>query len=186
MNGVFVLKRTALLLVALFSLMASPALAQSGDPLTDAINVVRAGYGLQGLVFDGNLSAWASQNNSYGFGHFVMGPAMRQNAAWGIHDVQGVVSAWMASPGHRAALLDATITTSGGSYDGTNWTWNAAAGAPAQGAVMSASACPPAGCPPSQSIQVAVQVNAYQASRRPMHCGFHPFRGLFRCFRGCR
>ncbi len=117
------MQRISAFFVAL--LFTVTAQAQSGDPLTDCINATRAVYGLYPLSYDGNLAAWAAVNNTYGFGHTVMGPAARQNAAWGQPDCQSVVAAWMGSGGHRAALLDATITTSGGSVDSRGiWTWN--------------------------------------------------------------
>ena len=40
-------------------------------------------------------------------GHYVMGPARRQNSAMGSYASIG--SMWMASPAHRAALLDPSI-----------------------------------------------------------------------------
>ncbi len=106
------------------------AQAQTGDPLTDCVNATRAVYGLHALGYDPNLAAWAAQNNSHGFGHFVMGPAARQNAAWGANTCEGVVAMWLGSPGHRAALLDSTITICGGSFNGACWTWNGGYGQP--------------------------------------------------------
>lgn len=119
------MKRFLLFLAA--CCLAGTTQAQStGDPLTDAINAVRASYGLHALVYDGNLAAWAAQNNLYGFGHAVMGPAVRQNAAWGTLAVDAVVPMWMNSAPHRAAILDPMVTASGGAVT-TNgiWTWNA-------------------------------------------------------------
>jgi len=122
------MRQFLLFLIALSS--PSYLYAQSGDALTDAINVVRAGYGLRALVYDGNL-AWAARNNAAGGGHQVIPPGCRQNYAWNFADVSAVVRAWLASPGHASALLDATITTSGGALDaGRNWTWNGGHGAP--------------------------------------------------------
>ena len=119
------MRRIMFSIIAVLCLSAS-ARAQTADPLTDAINRVRAAYNLHSLVFDQNLANWAAQNNLYGFGHHVMGPAVvRQNAAWGITTIDGVIAGWMNSPGHRSALLDPTITASGGALDGNSvWTWN--------------------------------------------------------------
>ena len=110
------------------------AQAQTGDPLTDCVNATRAAYGLHALGYDPNLAAWAAANNNSqfarGIGHFVMGPAARQNAAWGPTDCQSVVAMWMGSGGHRSALLDATITTCGGAMLNGVWTWNGGYGQP--------------------------------------------------------
>ncbi len=109
-------------------LFAIAVISQSGDQLTDAINAVRAGAGLHALVYDANLAGWAAENNGQqawrGMGHFVMGPASRQNAAWGSSTIQGVMSQWIGSAGHLAGFLDPTINASGGSFDGRFWTWN--------------------------------------------------------------
>ena len=90
------------------------------------LNGVRAQYGLPAVGYDGNLEAWASQNNAHqaarGLGHYVMGPARRQNSAMS----GGLPSAmWMASPGHRSALLDPTIRNIGLAFNGNYWTFNA-------------------------------------------------------------
>ena len=60
---------------------------------------------------------------SRGIGHFVMGPATRQNSAMGGYP--GIESMWMASPAHRAALLDPTIRWIGIAGLGAYWTFNA-------------------------------------------------------------
>ncbi len=56
-------------------------------------------------------------------GHFVMGPARRQNAAIG--SISNIGSMWMNSPAHRAALLDPTIRWIGIAGLGAYWTFNA-------------------------------------------------------------
>jgi hypothetical protein len=100
----------------------------SSDPygFLSWLNSVRASYGLGAVGYDANLSNWASMNNSqqmaYGLGHFVMGPARRQNSAMGA-EFPG--SMWMASPAHRAALLDPTISWIGIAAAGAYWTFNA-------------------------------------------------------------
>lgn len=90
------------------------------------LNSTRASYGLGAVGYDPNLTAWADQNNAQqaarGMGHHVMGPARRQNAAW---MTSLPCDAWMASPGHRAALLDPTITWIGIAAAGAYWTFNA-------------------------------------------------------------
>jgi uncharacterized protein YkwD len=54
-----------------------------------------------------------------------MGPARRQNAAWGSLTVESVGQMWMNSPGHRSALLDPTITWIGIAASGAYITFNA-------------------------------------------------------------
>jgi uncharacterized protein YkwD len=105
-----------------------PAVAAS-DPygFTDWLNATRASYGLPAVGHDPNLSNWAAVNNSHqasrGLGHFVMGPARRQNAAVG--SISNIGSMWMNSPAHRAALLDPTIRWIGIAGLGAYWTFNA-------------------------------------------------------------
>src|SRR5262249_18727816 len=93
------------------------AVQPAGDPdrFVNWLNGVRASMGLGPVGYDANLSAWAQQNNSaqaaYGLGHHVMGPARRQNSAMG--SAASIGMQWMASPAHRAALLDPTISAIG-------------------------------------------------------------------------
>lgn len=107
---------------------AAPAAAAS-DPygFVSWLNSVRAGSGLGPVGIDPNLSSWAQQNNvqqqSRGLGHYVMGPARRQNSAVG--NYAGIGAMWMASPAHRAALLDPSITSVGIAGLGVYWTFNA-------------------------------------------------------------
>jgi uncharacterized protein YkwD len=90
------------------------------------LNATRASYGLGAVGHDQNLSNWAAMNNSQqlaqGLGHFVMGPARRQNSAMG-GGFPGAM--WMGSAPHRAALLDPTITWFGIAAAGAYWTFNA-------------------------------------------------------------
>jgi uncharacterized protein YkwD len=108
---------------------AAPAAATGGDAygFTAWLNGVRASYGLGAVGYDPNLESWAAMNNSQqsarGLGHHVMGPARRQNSAMG--SFPGVEAMWMASPAHRAALLDPTITWIGIAGAGAWWTFNA-------------------------------------------------------------
>ncbi len=108
---------------------AAPATAASGDAygFLGWLNATRASYGLSAVGYDPNLEAWAAQNSAQqaasGIGHFVMGPARRQNSAMG--GFPGIESMWMASPAHRAALLDPTIQWIGIAAYGAYWTFNA-------------------------------------------------------------
>lgn len=100
-----------------------------GDPygFLGWLNATRASYGLPAVGHDPNLSNWAAENNNHqasrGMGHFVMGPARRQNAAFG--SFANIGSMWMNSPAHRAALLDPTIRWMGIAGLGAYWTFNA-------------------------------------------------------------
>ena len=102
--------------------------ATYGDPYGFLywLNSTRASYGLGPVNYDQNLSNWAAMNNSEqmarGLGHFVMGPARHQNSAAG-GGFPGAM--WMASPAHRAALLDPTISWIGIAAAGVYWTFNA-------------------------------------------------------------
>lgn len=103
--------------------------APAGDAygFTNWLNGVRSQYGLGAVGYDPNLEAWAQQNNlqqnARGIGHFVMGPARRQNSAMGHYASIGAM--WMASPAHRAALLDPTIRFVGLAGLGAYWTFSA-------------------------------------------------------------
>ncbi len=105
------------------------AVAEAGDPygFLGWLNATRASYGLPAVGYDANLTNWAAMNNSQqaarGMGHFVMGPARRQNAAMGAFANIGQM--WMNSPAHRAALLDPTIRAIGIAGLGAYWTFNA-------------------------------------------------------------
>jgi uncharacterized protein YkwD len=107
---------------------ATAAVANS-DPygFLSWLNATRAAYGLPAVGHDPNLSSWAAENNNHqaarGMGHFVMGPARRQNAAFGSYTNIGAM--WMNSPAHRAALLDPTIRWMGIAGLGAYWTFNA-------------------------------------------------------------
>jgi hypothetical protein len=106
----------------------APAAQGGGDPygFMAWLNATRASYGLGPVGHDPNLSNWAAMNNAqqqaYGLGHFVMGPARRQNSAMG-GGFPGAM--WLASPAHAAALLDPTITWFGIAAAGAYWTFNA-------------------------------------------------------------
>jgi uncharacterized protein YkwD len=108
---------------------AATAPVENSDPygFLSWLNATRASYGLPAVGHDPNLSGWAAENNNHqaarGMGHFVMGPARRQNAAMGSYGNIG--SMWMNSPAHRAALLDPTIRWMGIAGLGAYWTFNA-------------------------------------------------------------
>ena len=91
------------------------------------LNSVRAQYGLPSVGYDASLESWAAANSaqqaSRGLGHYVMGPARRQNSAVGSSGSIG--SMWMNSPAHRAALLDPSIRYIGLAAYGSYWTFNA-------------------------------------------------------------
>ena len=107
----------------------APQAASGGDAygFLNWLNATRASYGLSAVSYDANLESWASVNNAQqnarGMGHHVMGPARRQNSAMG--SFANVPAMWMASPGHRAALLDPTIRFIGIAGMGAYWTFNA-------------------------------------------------------------
>lgn len=110
---------------------AAPAQAPaaSADPygFVHWLNATRASFGLPAVGVDPSLSQWAQSNNSQqqsrGLGHYVMGPARRQNSAMGAYSTIGAM--WMASPAHRSALLDPSIRSIGIAGLGAYWTFNA-------------------------------------------------------------
>jgi uncharacterized protein YkwD len=108
---------------------SAPPAVESSDPygFLSWLNSTRAAYGLPAVGHDPNLSSWAAENNNHqaarGMGHFVMGPARRQNSAFGSFGSIGAM--WMNSPAHRAALLDPTIRWMGIAGLGAYWTFNA-------------------------------------------------------------
>ena len=103
--------------------------APAGDPygFVAWLNATRAQHGLSAVGYDPNLTSWAVANNnqqsSRGMGHYVMGPARRQNSATGAYANIGAM--WMGSAAHRAALLDPTIRFVGIAGAGAYWTYNA-------------------------------------------------------------
>lgn len=98
---------------------------------TAFLNGTRRMYGLRPLTYDARLAEWAALNNlaqrsQSKAGHFVMGPARRQNAAVITGDISAYVGrVWMDSPEHRAALLDPGLARFGLAWDGLYWTWDA-------------------------------------------------------------
>lgn len=110
-----------------YSQPAAPPAYGDAYGFTGWLNSIRAQYGLPGVAYDGNLESWAAANNAQqsarGMGHFVMGPARRQNSAIGT--AASIGAQWLASPAHRAALLDPSITRIGLAGLGSYWTFNA-------------------------------------------------------------
>jgi len=107
--------------------VTQPVVATDPYGFTQWLNATRASYGLPAVGYDPNLSNWAAVNNAQqnarGIGHYVMGPARRQNSAMG--GFSSIGQMWMNSPAHRAALLDPTIRWIGIAGSGLYWTFNA-------------------------------------------------------------
>lgn len=112
---------------------AAPSPSPSSSPGGDAhgftawLNATRAAYGLPAVGYDPNLESWAAMNSAQqaasGIGHYILGPARRQNSAMG--GFPGIESMWMASPAHRSALLDPSIRWIGIASYGAYWTFDA-------------------------------------------------------------
>jgi len=101
--------------------------AVDGDPYGFVVwlNGTRAAYGLPAVAWDVVLVADCHQNNLlqavHGMGHYFMGNARRQNAA--AMPYPSMLNAWLASPGHAAALLDPTISFVAIAGYGSYWTF---------------------------------------------------------------
>ena len=102
-----------------------------GDPdgFTSILNRLRTAAGLHPVVYDPELSSWASRNNSVqclrGIGHHV-NPCGVQNCGWNYVDASSVAEGWMKSPGHRQNMLSREITRVGIAFGpGPYWTLNA-------------------------------------------------------------
>lgn len=109
----------------------APAVVYQADPYGFAgiLNRLRAAVGLHPLVYDANLSAWASQNNAEqsrrGLGHHIL-PNCLQNSCWNVHDALSAAMMWMNSPAHRQNMLSPSATRFGIAYGpGPYWTLNA-------------------------------------------------------------
>lgn len=108
---------------------AAPTAIQTttGDVLAP-VNAERARHGLRPLAFDANLAAWAASNNraqgARGLGHHVQCGAW-QCAAVGTPTAQAAVAMWMASPAHRAILLNPSLTSAGIAIGWNTATFNA-------------------------------------------------------------
>jgi uncharacterized protein YkwD len=120
-----------LVAVAVTVLVAFPAAAgaarnrtNSETALLQQVNRVRVAHGLRALVFDPTLARAArahtramTSSNVFAHGNVgarlrefhVTGPSVGENLAWGTGQMgtaEGIVEAWLASPGHRRNLLD--------------------------------------------------------------------------------
>ncbi len=91
------------------------------------LSATRAAYGLPGVIWDEGMAQASAANNAlqiaYGMGHYGMFGARRQNVAqmaW-----PALLDAWLASPGHRSALLDPTVQFVGIAVSGWFWTFSA-------------------------------------------------------------
>nr|WP_211177325.1 CAP domain-containing protein [Pseudonocardia acidicola] len=124
----------------------APAAAPAGTPAAQVValtNAQRARAGCGALQVDARVTAAAQQHsadmasNNYfshtgsdgsSFGDRLQAegyPAPgAENIAQGQPDAAAVVDAWMNSPGHRANILDCSLTTIGVGYDsrGDYWT----------------------------------------------------------------
>lgn len=92
------------------------------------LNFARAHHRLAPVAWDSSLAHWAALNSQAqarrGLGHFVMGPARRQNSAYAGNPAQ-LPGAWWFSTAHRAGLLDPGITRVGVAGYESYWTYNA-------------------------------------------------------------
>jgi uncharacterized protein YkwD len=117
----------AILILLAFALApaseAATTQTRAEQSLLVAVNDVRAAHNLRPLRVDAQLleaarahSAELLRANIFEHGSFaerialhgVRGPAFGENLAWGtgrLASARSIVSAWMASPGHRANLL---------------------------------------------------------------------------------
>lgn len=104
--------------------------ATGSDPYGFAaiLNRIRAAAGLHPVVYDPELSSWASRNNAEqcrrGLGHHIF-PCAMQNCGWNYPDAASAAEGWMNSPGHRVNMLSPTITRFGIAFGpGPYWTLN--------------------------------------------------------------
>ena len=120
----------------LFSISAGASAQTGADSLLDAINIVRASYGLTPVTMSPQLGAAAQgmaadMAATHTFGHVTadgrtlddrVAPtgyiathptwALSENLAWedaGLSTTANVMSGWLASPAHREVLLDPDI-----------------------------------------------------------------------------
>lgn len=89
---------------------------------SEVINLVngeRSANGLPALAFNASLAAgaeaWSVYMATSGYwGH--SGDPVWENIGAGYNSPAGVVAGWMASPGHRANILNASLTQVGAGY----------------------------------------------------------------------
>jgi hypothetical protein len=103
-----------------------PKVTPQAQHALGAINSFRARFGLPALAWDANLASWAMANcnacSRSGLGHHVMAGASQIAAGTG--SVDGAISAWYASPAHRAILLSPRVRVVGFASDGRYATAN--------------------------------------------------------------
>lgn len=121
------MKSILVLLVAFSALALFTATCHADEPgFAHWLNGQRAARGLRSVGIDPALTVAARSNNaaqqSAGLGHFVMGPARRQNAGAGPEPA--VWGAWASSPAHASALFDPTVTAIGYAFDGRYTTFS--------------------------------------------------------------
>jgi uncharacterized protein YkwD len=116
---------------AVASAATNCACSDGSDPygFASILNRVRSTAGLHPVLYDPELSSWASQNNvaqcRRGIGHHV-NPCCVQNCGWNYPDATAVAQGWMASRGHRENMLSPSITRFGIAFGpGPYWTLNA-------------------------------------------------------------
>jgi uncharacterized protein YkwD len=103
---------------------------QTGDSLGFVawLNGQRTSVGLSPVMWNEGMANAAAINNSYqviyGIGHHAMAGARRQNASASM-EYPALLYAWLASPGHRSALLDPTIQWVGIAFSGVYVTFSA-------------------------------------------------------------
>lgn len=98
--------------------------AEARAQVMQLVNQQRADYGLSPLASNSSLfdsaQKWSAQMSAEGrMYHSGHAP---ENVAWGYSTAAQVVAAWMASPGHRANILDPGSTLAGVGLVGTYWT----------------------------------------------------------------
>ncbi len=116
---------------------AAPVVEAAPAPVGDheahgflaTLNRYRASMGLGPVALDPDLCGWAHRNNMVqslrGLGHHV-NPNALQNCGWNYGSPDGVFQGWLNSPGHRANMLQPTITRIGLAHGpGPYWTMNA-------------------------------------------------------------
>ena len=125
----------AVLLVLVTASTAAARLRSTDASLLQAMNGARADHGLAPLRIDGRLT-WSARSHSadmlrrqyFAHGSFAArirasgaaGPTFGEDLAWGPASASWVVSAWLASPEHRANLLRPGFSRVGiGAFRGT-------------------------------------------------------------------
>ena len=101
---------------------------QAEVDLFHAVNRERESHGLKPVVWDGNMVLFSRKHTmrQCSSGMFHSGGGYNENVAMGQPDVPAVMNTWMHSSGHRANILNPSVTRYGGSGFrgrlGTMWT----------------------------------------------------------------